>query len=406
MANEIYQQILTNQNAEYRANQAQRESIDTQLTQALANLDTLANRVYGYTHTAIVTDDLEKDYQDIITANPDLANVSAVGLLAILSDGDTVTVQGNRMFINGEEEQADYSFSGENSENGIEVVKIWYFEKDAALQLLKLNMTIIKCSEITKNANPPVLSTDFYDGINSIEYDTIPSVKPIGVTQQKNTYSFNFPNDKISDQAIAYESLATTIGQQNKSFVNNSVLRKISFPNLRQISVGGVTNQCFCNIQNLTELNLPNLKRIENNVAGMSAPFNNLPKVVLPKDMKYVGKWALNNIRTLLLYCTQAEFNNDWFEEGSPTRFELVCGVGEWEATVNLKVAATSWNNTGKFGIPPTGEENNSFYLYALLYDFGNEWIADEHTITIPLSQYTNEAKEYFKNKNWTLVGA
>jgi hypothetical protein len=170
--------------------------------------------------------------------------------------------------------------------------------------------------------------------------------------------------------------------------------------------VGGVASQCFYNIQNLTELNLPSLERIENNAVAISTPFNKLPRVTLQKDMVYIGHWALTDIRTLLLYCPKATFNNDWYYQNSPTRFELVCGVGEWEATINLTVAATSWNNTGKFGIPPTGEEKNPFYLYNLLYDYGNEWVADEHTITIPSSQYTNEAKEYFKNKNWTLVGA
>ena len=108
------------------------------LAELREDLDTVvsaANRQYSYTHTAVVTDDLEKDYQDIITANPDLANVSAVGLLAILSDGDTVAAQGNRLFINGTEEQSDYSFSGENSQNGIEFIKVWFFEKDGSLSL-------------------------------------------------------------------------------------------------------------------------------------------------------------------------------------------------------------------------------------------------------------------------------
>lgn len=427
MANEILNTILENQNAYIRSGETARTALDRKVTaamsqlvnddsaladiendvtSALAALNTLANREYGYTHEAIVTDDLEKDYQDIITANPDLANVSAIGLLAILKDGDSVMSQGNRLFINGTEELSDYSFSGENSQNGIELVKIWFFENSAVLSMTKLNLNVIKCIEITKVQRPPVLTDDFYDGIASIEYSTIPNVKPVGVTRQKNKNDGVFLSDNISAQAIEFESSATSIGGQNISMINNSVLRKISFPNLKIIAVSGSQNQCFYNISNLTELNVPSLERIENNSIGLSVPFNTIRKVILPASVVYVGHWAVSNVRTVLLTCPNAEFNNDWYYTNAPSYFELVCGVGEWKATINLKIAAASWNNTGRFGIPPTGEENNPFYLYNLLYDYGSTWVADEHTITIPSSQYTNELKEYYKNKNWTLVGA
>ncbi|MBQ7595481.1 MAG: hypothetical protein IJU45_02315, partial [Clostridia bacterium] len=75
--------------------------LETDIGTALTALGTLANREYGYTHTDVVIDDLESDYQTIITANPSLTMVSAVGILAILKDGDIVTAQGNRLFING-----------------------------------------------------------------------------------------------------------------------------------------------------------------------------------------------------------------------------------------------------------------------------------------------------------------
>ena len=124
MANEILSQLFENQKIQMQRDAALRESLDSKVTNALSRVlnddaalneikeniaytieqfDSLAQRVYGYTHEAIVTDNLEKDYQDITTANPDLANVSAVGLLAILSDGDTVTAQKNRLFINAVE---------------------------------------------------------------------------------------------------------------------------------------------------------------------------------------------------------------------------------------------------------------------------------------------------------------
>ena len=47
------------------------------LDTALTELSTLANRVYGYSHDAIIAKDLETVYADIVEDNPELAELSA-----------------------------------------------------------------------------------------------------------------------------------------------------------------------------------------------------------------------------------------------------------------------------------------------------------------------------------------
>ena len=66
MANEIFATILQNQNQYIREGEAARVALDAKVTEALNQFNDLANREYGYTHDAIVTDDLENDYNLII----------------------------------------------------------------------------------------------------------------------------------------------------------------------------------------------------------------------------------------------------------------------------------------------------------------------------------------------------
>ncbi|MCQ2480396.1 MAG: hypothetical protein MJ120_07115, partial [Clostridia bacterium] len=116
MPNEIYEDIINNQNNYITARTAEINELKDNTVTALASLSALASRVYGYTHAAVVTSSLDAVYSAIIAENDELAELSAVGFSAMLHSGDTIPVQGNRVFINGTETQTDYTFSGENSE--------------------------------------------------------------------------------------------------------------------------------------------------------------------------------------------------------------------------------------------------------------------------------------------------
>ena len=339
MANNTLNTILANQNVEYRANKAQRESIDTQLTQALANLNTLANRVYGYTHSAVVTDDLEKDYQDIITANPDLENVSAVGLLAILSDGDTVTAQGNRMFINGTEEQSDYSFSGENSQNGIEFVKIWFFEKDGSLSLtesFEYDVNEIQC--VYKSA-VPVIPNSYFD-VPSVYVNFVPANLTVSNAVKKITYETNSTGIIIPNSAKEATYYCTELSSND--LVNKTNLKKLNLPMLEVITAD---SNGFSGCTNLKEINYPKLRRIENHTYS-SSTFKNVPQVVLPESLQYVGNECISTgTKRLTLNCKNAQIDGGWAYnatyQGNRTEYFEMCS--DWGASIPIQNVSMSW---------------------------------------------------------------
>lgn len=394
MANEIYQQILTNQNAEYRANQTQRESINTQLTQALSNLDTLANRVYGYTHEAIVTDDLEKDYQDIITANPDLENVSAVGLLAILSDGNTVTAQGNRMFINGEEEQSDYSFSGENSQNGIEVVKIWYFQNGESQLTLQESFDYDPFVLWLKNKSNVNISDDYLNTQTVIVEGS--STVPANSLIKKIEYPGNTTGIVIPASAKSVKSNMTTLALN--VFVNKTSLQEVILPELTVIAgnVWGNNNNGFMGCSSLKKISFPKLQRVEDGV-DWSYAFGLVISVELPESVEYVGRYAFANNQSIVLNCPEAEFNDLWCYR-APNSFTM---CSDWAASINIKIAAANWSMQN--------------FIDLMINQLRDMTLTEEtRTLTIPSAMLTAmqadtdglAAIEAATDKGWTIGGA
>lgn len=320
------------------------------------DLDTVvsaAYRQYGYTHIAIVTDDLEKDYQDITTANPDLANVSAVGLLAILSDGDTVTAQGNRMFINGEEEQSDYSFSGENSQNGIEFVKIWYFEKDGSLSPEKPVCVITKIVSKTISATPE-LAEDFFDYAYEIEYDTSLARAPLAV--RKQTYTGVARAFNVSTTTEKYQDYRMSSWIKDYNYINNyAALKEAVFQNLLTItdpSITGATGTAFIkNCPNL-DLIIPNLQRIDGTLVTANIAIYNIQSFTVPDTATYIGCSAIGSVKKLTLNCKDAEFyihniqsyiySYGWYAGTAPEKFEM---CEDWGASINLSKVAANWLN-------------------------------------------------------------
>lgn len=385
MANEIYQQILTNQNTEYRANQAQRESINNQLTKALSSLDKLANRVYGYTYSAVVTDNLEKDYQDIITANTDLANISAVGLLAILKpgtytlvptqpadwtenydkyfylfdgtylfnmdsewdatkeyysySGDVVRTQGNLLYINGKSSDG-YTFRGVNSENGIELVKIWYFEKNNDPITLQgdcpFNTSVLLYKVKTHN---PDLS-DSYKSAQTVISDGDYNVTGNCIKNlifKNNTKSNNVANTMnfYSEQEVFNVS----------GMISGTSLKTVSFPYLDTIQHPIYNSIMFNNIS--AKLEFPNLKNIfggNSNLhivfgaSGNPSPFN----LIIPESVEKIEKViCVGGFGLLRLDCKDAKsISDDWCYDDQPN-FQM---CNDWGASINISVAAGRWS--------------------------------------------------------------
>ena len=381
-------------------NQELLTSLQEDVSAALSNLNALANRVYSYTHSAVVTDDLEKDYQDIITANPDLANVSAVGLLAILSDGGTVTAQGNRMFINGTEEQTDYSFSGENSQNGIEFIKVWFFENNGSLSPKKPDGIVTKIISKTKSATPD-LSNDFFDYVNEIAYDTIPAKAPIAVEKQHNLSTVS-GSDFVSAAVKEYSCNAANLSSVYTALINNTSVKKVSFPFLTKIDTPPNyfnSARFFSGCTNLEDFDFPSLSRIENTLIAATCPFYGVKSLTLPESVSYVGKWTINAAGKVHLKCKDAEFNNDWFYQNPPSRFTM---CSDWGASINIsKIAVNAWML--------------SDYIDLMTNKLRDMTATEEtRTLTIPSAMLTSlqadtdglAAIEAATDKGWTIGGA
>ena len=427
MANEILSQLFENQKIQMQRDAALRESLDSKVTNALSRVlnddaalneikeniaytieqfDSLAQRVYGYTHEAIVTDNLEKDYQDITTANPDLANVSAVGLLAILSDGDTVTAQKNRLFINAVESKddkdkpKDYSFSGKNSQNGIEFIKVWFFEKDGSLSPKKPGGTVTKIISKTKSATPD-LSNDFFDYVNEIAYDTIPAKAPIAVEKQHNLSTVS-GSDYVSAAVKEYSCNAANLSSVYTALINNTSVKKVSFPFLTKIDTPPNyfnSARFFSGCTNLEDFDFPSLSRIENTLIAATCPFYGVKSLTLPESVSYVGKWTIYAAGKVHLKCKDAEFNNDWFYQNPPSRFTM---CSDWGASINIsKIAVNAWML--------------SDYIDLMTNKLRDMTATEEtRTLTIPSAMLTAmqadtdglAAIEAATDKGWTIGGA
>lgn len=359
MANEILSQLFENQKIQMQRDAALRESLDSKVTNALSRVlnddaalneikeniaytieqfNTLAHRAYSYKHTAVVTDDLEKDYQDIITANPDLENVSAVGLLAILSDGGTVTAQGNHMFINGAEEQSDYSFSGENSESGIEVVKIWYFQNGENQLTLQESFDYDPFVLWLKNKSTLNISDDYLNTQTVIVEGS--STVSANSLIKKIEYPGNTTGIVIPASAKSVKSNMTTLALN--VFANKTSLQEVILPELTVIagSVVGQNRNGFYGCSGLKRISFPKLQRIEDGT-DYSYAFGSVISVELPDSTEYVGRYAFANNQSIVLNCPEAEFNDLWCYR-APNSFTM---CSDWAASINIsRAAAVNWS--------------------------------------------------------------
>lgn len=323
------------------------------LAELREDLDTVvsaANRTYSYTHSAVVTDDLEKDYQDIITANRDLANVSAVGLLAILSEGDTVTAQGNRLFINGTEEQSDYSFSGENSESGIEVVKIWYFQNGENQLTLQESFDYIIISANVRQIETININASYLNYINTITIDGgfIPA-SGSSVKTVIDNYGVGVHLPKLVE---IYHSTRKVVGDTTNeqgifaSLDNTYKMKTIYLPELEIIS-----STAFWKNSVIENIYCPKLKTIANSMwnAAFYAPFSNCPNLIftIPNSCEEItvsgyGTCFYGNIKGIILECKDAEISDLWCQGLSSISIFEMCS--DWGASINIKTAAVNWS--------------------------------------------------------------
>ena len=335
------EQLQSAQNEYIAAQTAKINSLEANTAGALAALSELANRIYAYSHEALVTDSLDAVYDSIIEENPDLSELSAVGFTALLNDGDVIPTQDNIMFINGEQEENDYAFSGANSEGGTEFVSVWYFENDGALTADRVNANIAEISVKAKQTAPD-FSTDFFDYADSVATNINLTAAPLAVKKQKNTLGGSF-GDSVSSTMQEYENCCSVFGV-NTTVSNRTYLKKVSFPNLTEILLNNTNNRTFlCDCSKCEEINIPNLEKIGGVSSGKSTtlPFCNVPYITVPESVKEIGYRSFGGNKTIILMCNEAtNIHNDWCYT-TPT--ELFSMRADWAASINIAIAAARW---------------------------------------------------------------
>lgn len=393
--------IIENQTAYIGEQTTKINSLESENSILLSRLNTLINRVYGYNHEAMVAETLDTVYDGIIEENPDLAELSAVGFTALLRDGDTVLAQGNIMYINGAEEESDYTFSGENSDGGTELVNVWYFENGALNLNAPALFNIFKLNILMKNS-AIAIDKSYYDYTSELvtENFDLPAV-PIGGKKNKDLFNYEKSNFKISDSAEEFYSTTTVIPKNFTGFSKHSNLKRIILPEL--IYLGRGINSpdtysdmgpcCFsgCNNPALT-IDFPNVQYINGSTnSDYTVMFEKVEKVEIPESLKVIVRIICKENKIIILNCKDAEsISSNWCITTPTERFEM---AEDWGASINIATAAANWLKTD----------------FVDLFTDSLRDIDDEvREIKIPSAIYDSLTDEEFalaEDKGWT-VGA
>lgn len=427
----------------------------------------LANREYGYTHEAIVTDDLENDYNLIInggyqrlynppidwatkyasyyylddtiyrlntsptwdwsveyykryTPNSDLANVSAVGMLAVLNhgvytavptqpadwevnydkyfyltsegyifnedstwnpnrsyysySGDVVRTQENRLFINGEESNG-YTFRGANSQNGIELVKIWWFESDGSLVLDIPEVYSIDNLSVKKmNVEPVINNISSVYTFREVFENT--SMSSSNYNSETKILEYNRSLGRsgtlqgfIPQNIVEFRSNHTNINTTNSSagyspfFVNGGTrtnLKRIKMPELISISASSPSGRSGfngCVSLEIHKEDIPMLKTIDSMNEHFGA-FGGVNVVELPETVEIVGSYSFSGVgvstvtfgirnKKIILYCREADFKPNWCTLSASEYFEMCY---HWATSIDIsKAASTVWDTDAPY---------------------------------------------------------
>ena len=137
------------------------------LEQLKTDVHSAMNRHYTVNHDVHLSESLEDCYDGIVSENPELANASAVGFMAMLKTGDELNASGNLLFINGKAEPS-YSIS---MENAVEFVNVWYFANgDSSIVLPQTSINIIEVNIMRKNTEIE-LPNGYYNSVKKLTTD-------------------------------------------------------------------------------------------------------------------------------------------------------------------------------------------------------------------------------------------
>lgn len=385
--------------------------------------------------------DWNREYYKRLSAHSNLASVSAVGMVAILKhgeytavttqpsdwdvnyanyfyltsdgykanldpawnpnrsyysySGDVVRTQGNTMFIDAEKSE-DYTFRGLNSDNGIELVKAWYFGDGAAVSLQEsVTFDMIELSIKTKNTIPDI-------NANNLNSQTVVTDSAYsGIVASNIIKTIKFTNNTVGTIPTVTQNVMSNITTLNNNVLGGKTnLQSATLPELTTIAAnaGGKNKAGFADCSKLSQIVFPKLLTIGDG-RDWQAIFNNVVNVELPKSVKTIGNYCVGGNKTVVLNCNEADTISDLWCLSAPSVSFSLCS--DWEATINIAKAARDWS-PGKFGIPPIGHETDLYYLINLLKTV--EYVPTAHTIKIPQAYVTDDLIDAYLEKGWDLV--
>lgn len=395
------EQLQTAQNTHFAAQTADMNELKENTAAVLSTLSELANRVYDYSHDATVAKDLEAVYADIIEDSPELAELSAVGFTALLKDGNKIETQGNICYINGTQEETDYTFSGENSEGGFEVCTVWYFENDDVLSLSsEADFAVIGINIINRSALPTI-DASYIKFATEMETDAFTTSSVFGGRSLKENGLSSRSSVSAGGNLTGYFSDMAYFGKNFSGFADNKELTHVELPEcicLGGLSTSNITNtwtdrkSMFMGCSNpQLEIIMPQVEYIlgaADNI-GMGI-FDYMYKVKIPSRVKTITRRICSHNTIIELECNDADsISNNWCFT-APEIFRM---ADDWGASINIAVAAANWDTTD---------------FVDLFTDNLRDMDDEVHEIKIPSGIYDSLTDDEFalaEDKNWT-VGA
>lgn len=341
------EQLQTAQNNFINQRTAEINQLKTDNAAALAALEALSQRVYGYEHDSFAVKDINVVYNDIIDNNSELADLSAIGFVAVLKEGETVSRQGNRMFLNGAEEVEDYTFSPSDEENIAEFVTVWYFSNNGALNFAVNNFNMLQFCIVKSNDDNSTISIGA-GNINHAKELILKNYAPSTSYNVEKVVADDFINGlllsgiPLTNTTRRFSSNVKKLKDCGDMFKNKTALELIDFPELEYIEITGRQMYNLFHISSNAELNFPKLKHIDVYFHGDYGMIQNCQKVILPETLEYVnlsgGKICYGIKQKVVLNCKNLEsMPNGWYKGTPPPELEI---ADDWACSIDLSIVA------------------------------------------------------------------
>lgn len=383
--------------------------LNNNISTVITNFNTLANRAYGYTHESFAVKDIFSYYNELVESDSTLEEKSAVGFTAILHPGETVSTQGNKMFINGVEKFADYTFTPAENDDAVEFVTVWYFSNNGALNFAENNLNMLQVCVYDNEADSSELSVSpsnlmMLKELICRNYTPPSSYRAEKVISEKN-YGNVFTSYNLQSGTKHFTSDAKFINYNTTKLVHKLTdLKSVDFPLLESYSVAttGTSNLIFIDGLNSStlitaELNFPMLKTV--NVASSGCYFVRCAgNFTVPASFESVfgvssGRGFLYSITNkLTLNCINCEsLPTYWYAGTAPVELEI---ADNWACSADFSVCTpVSWTKTE--------------YISIFTNKLRDMTLTDEtRQLKIPSAIYdslTDEEFEIAEDKGWTI---